>query len=76
MGAILYQPFLILGESMFKPRSRVRVSKPKYTQGGRSFAQNKSGTIQSISGRFVVLILDGELDELGFFLSELDELTD
>jgi hypothetical protein len=60
---------------VFKPGDRVRVCRPKYTQGGTGFAQDKSGTVQSVSGRFIVLILDGQLDELGFFACELDLLT-
>lgn len=61
---------------MLKPKDRVVVCKPVFSQGGRSFAQDKFGTVQTVSGRFIVLVLDGERDELGFFEHELELLTD
>jgi hypothetical protein len=54
--------------------SRVTVSRSRFSQGGTCFALGKSGTVKKLSGRYCVIVLDGELDELGFFADELDML--
>lgn len=53
------------------PGSRVRVVQPRFTQGGPSVFQDAVGTVETISGRYCVVVLDDEIDELGFFIDEL-----
>ncbi len=54
---------------------RVIVARPGFTQGGRSVHQDKIGTVEYVSGRYLTVILDDDLDELGFFAREVDKLT-
>jgi hypothetical protein len=59
---------------MLQPNSRVVIRRPRFTQGGKSVFQDKLGRLESITGRYCIVVLDGELDELGFFVDELDEV--
>lgn len=56
------------------PGAAVVISKPRSFQGGVGPWLGRKGVLESISGRFCTVVLDGELDELGFFADELDIL--
>jgi hypothetical protein len=64
-------PFLLCSEDyMLKERCRVEIINPKYSRGSTYFLGRK-GVLERLSGRYCTVLLDGELDELGFFADEL-----
>jgi hypothetical protein len=64
---------------MIKTGSRVSLSKPRSFGGVSKYPSawlGRSGTVTAGGRRFVSLVLDGELDELGFFADELTAVED
>ena len=60
----------------FTKGDRAIITRPQYSQGGRSVFLNKVGTVENVTGRYITIVIDDELDELGFFAAELDKLED
>ena len=58
---------------MLKEGCRVEITNPKYSQGSTYFLGRK-GVLERLSGRYCKVLLDGELDELGFFADQLTAL--
>lgn len=50
----------------------VIISRPGFTQGGRSYFQEKTGVIKWLSGGFCQIKIDGEV--YGFFACEVDRV--
>lgn len=61
---------------MYKAGQRVIINNPRNFGGGTSCFTGRTGKLTKVSGRFCSLVLDGELDELGFFSDEFDLLTE
>ena len=53
---------------MYEAGQRVIINNPRNFGGGTSCFAGRTGKLTKVSGRFCSLVLDGELDELGFFL--------